>query len=381
MKPIERPDGRWMVFIPAKLSDSGKREAKYYATKKAASDAIADFKEEKREHGKQAVSSDDRVIVGLLRKELGGDLSILPEILRHWKRTGEKLNQIEVKDAIQEFTDSAEKDYPNHRTLNDIKERLENFKAAFSSRLVHELSPTDIERFLEGYSAGWDRWSYHKRLGPFFKMAKRRRWIAMNPMEEVPKPKTPTPEREIYSSEQFHNLLQTAEVDDEYTSLVPYIVLSGFCFLRTAELIRMYEAEKVLRWENVLWDDGLIHVPPGVAKSTRRESGDERYIPLNDAAKAWLDPIREKSGDCVSHSASKFGQLWRKMTDEKKIPRIDNGLRHSAISYSLAAHPEHGVALTSQWAGNSEKTIRKHYRRLLKPEQGKAWFEVRPTFL
>jgi len=176
-----------MVFIPAKLSDSGKREAKYYATKKSAAQAIADFKQEKREHGKQAVTSDEPMIVGLLRKELGGDLSILPEILRHWKRTGEKLNQIEVKEAVKEFTDLAEKDYPNHRTLNDIKERLENFKAAFSSRFVHELSPTDIERFLEGYSAGWDRWSYHKRLGPFFKMAKRRRWIAINPMEEVPK--------------------------------------------------------------------------------------------------------------------------------------------------------------------------------------------------
>jgi integrase len=172
-----------------------------------------------------------------------------------------------------------------------------------------------------------------------------------------------------------------AEADDQYSSLVPYIVLSGFCFLRTAELVKMYKSEKVLRWEHVLWDDGLIHVPVSVAKSTRSESGDERYIPLNDAAKARLKPIKKTSGDCVEPSASKFGQLWREMTDENNIPRIDNGLRHSSISYSLAAHPEHGVALTSQWAGNSEKTIRKHYRRLLKPEQGKAWFEVRPTFL
>jgi hypothetical protein len=51
---------------------------------------------------------------------------------------------------------------------------------------------------------------------------------------------------------------------------------------------------------------------------------------------------------------------------------------HSAISYSLAVYPENSVVLTSQWAGNSEKTIRKHYRRLLKPDQGKAWFAVTP---
>jgi hypothetical protein len=64
------------------------------------------------------------------------------------------------------------------------------------------------------------------------------------------------------------------------------------------------------------------------------------------------------------------------MTDAAGVPRIDNGLRHSAISYSLAPNPEHGVALTAQLAGNSEATIRKHYRRLLKPAQGQAWFTV-----
>ena len=200
-------------------------------------------------------------------------------------------------------------------------------------------------------------------------------------MEEVPKPKTPTPERQIYTPEQFERMLTVSEIN--YETLCPYVVLSGFCFLRTSELVRMYASEKVLRWENVLWDEGLIHVPRGVAKSTRRDSGDERFIPLNEAAKRWLGTewiakIRKAGGDCVLHSASKFGQLWRKMTDAAKVPRIDNGLRHSAISYSLAAYPENGVALTSQWAGNSEKTIRKHYLRLLKPQQGEAWFAVAP---
>ena len=58
------------------------------------------------------------------------------------------------------------------------------------------------------------------------------------------------------------------------------------------------------------------------------------------------------------------------------MDRIANGLRHSCISYWLAANPEHGVALTAQWAGNSENTIRHHYRRLLKKADGDAWFAV-----
>jgi integrase len=381
-----KASGRWFVRVPARMSDSGKRESRYFDTKEKASKFITDFKEEKIEHGKQAVTSDDRATVAILRRELGSDYqTLLPDILRHWKLTGEKLNQIEVKDAVKEFLNSAAKDYPNRRTLNDIRERMESFKAVFTSRLVHEVTPTDIERFLEGYSAGWDRWSYHKRLGPFFKLAKRRRWVAVNPMEEVPKPKTPTPERETYTVDQFSALLHHAELHDEFHPILPYIVMCGFCFLRTAELVRKFSGEEVLRWEHILWSESLIHVPPGVAKSTGRESGDERLIPLPDVAKAWLDPLRKPyddsrkpkpTDDVVPYGITKFTRQWRALTDAVKVPRIDNGLRHSAISYGLAAHPEQGVALTSQWAGNSEKTIRKHYRQLLKPDQGKAWFAI-----
>lgn len=99
-------------------------------------------------------------------------------------------------------------------------------------------------------------------------------------------------------------------------------------------------------------------------------------MPLSDTAKEWLKPIRQTDGACVPVAAKKFGELWRKLTDGIKVPRTDNGLRHSAISYALAADPELGVVRVSRWAGNSEKTVKKHYLRLLKPEQGKAWFAV-----
>jgi integrase len=364
-----------MVFVPRKLASSGKREAKYFPSKSQAIKFIKDFRSERQEHGKSGVTAQQREWIRFAQNELGGNLGLLPEVIRHWKRTGEVLSRIATDDAVKEFLNSATRDYPNHRTLNDIKERLAKFRAAFSGRQVHEISTTDIEHFLERSSAGWDRWSVHKRLGPFWKFALRRKWTAVNPLAEIPTPKTPTPERLIYTPEQFQSMLWLAETD--YPSLLPFVTLAGFAFLRTAELVGMYANEQILRWSDVHWDAGLIHVRPGVAKGTRRGSGDERYTPLTDAARSWLEPIKKESGPCVAMGAKKFGELWREMTDVAKVPRIDNGLRHSAISYSLAANPEHGVALTSQWAGNSEKTICKHYRRLIAPSLGKAWFSVR----
>jgi integrase len=361
------------VFIPRKLSGTGRRQARYFPSKTQALKFASEFRAERREHGKSGITAKQREWINFAENELG-NLALLPEVIRHWRRTGEKLEQIAVIEAVRIFTATVQADYPNKRTWHDIEERLAKLAAHFNTRWLHEISVTEIESFLGTFSAGWNRWSLHKRLKPFFKFAKRRKWISADPMEEIPTPKCPAPEREIYTVEQFQNMLWFSEMG--YDTLLPYVALCGFGFLRTSELVSMYANEEVLQWSDVLWDDGLIHVRPGVAKSTRRESGDERYIPLNDAAKSWLEPIRKTSGDCVPHGAKKFGELWREMTNVAKVPRIDNGLRHSAISYSLAANPEHGVALTATWAGNSESTIRKHYRRLLKPEIGRAWFTV-----
>jgi hypothetical protein len=65
----------------------------------------------------------------------------------------------------------------------------------------------------------------------------------------------------------------------------------------------------------------------------------------------------------------------------RATPALSVISRHSSpnffCAYSLAANPEQGVQQTSRWAGNSENTIRKHYLRLIKPAQGRAWFEVK----
>jgi hypothetical protein len=91
-----------MVFVPRKLSDSGKREAKYFPSKAQATKFVVEFKTERREHGKSEVTSDQREWIAFVQKELG-NLTLLPEVIRHWKLTGTKLDRIDVDSAVQEF--------------------------------------------------------------------------------------------------------------------------------------------------------------------------------------------------------------------------------------------------------------------------------------
>lgn len=371
MKPIIRSDGRVVVFIPRKLSSSGKREAKYFPTKSQAVKFIADFKSEQIEHGKQAVTSDDRAIVALLRKELG-DLSLVPEVLRHWKLTGEKLNRISIDDAVDEFMSIAEKDYPNRRTLEDVHYRLQRFRDAFPGCQCHEILPLDIERFLE-QPVGWDRWSWRKRISVFFKFCKRRRYVAVDPMEDVPKVRIEEKVPEIYSVGQYSAILHAAEWQDEFHPILPYAVLMGMAFCRSSELVRRFASESILQWSDLLWSESLLHVPLQTSKTV------ERYIPITSAAKAWIQPIRkpydspEATGDIVKLGSSAFVERWRLLLERAKVPMIANGLRHSCLSYAIA---DHGISKVAEYAGNSEATVRRYYRRALKPEAGKAWFNI-----
>ena len=97
-----------------------------------------------------------------------------------------------------------------------------------------------------------------------------------------------------------------------------------------------------------------------------------------------LEPHRQR-GKPDKHdrcSLTAFRRRIKKVFDatEPRVGFIDNGLGKSAISYWLAAHPEHGVGEVARYAGNSEASCRKHYLRILTKAQGEAWFNSAIAF-
>jgi hypothetical protein len=93
----------WAVDVPAAKSPTGKRQRKLFETRDKARDFCGDQKEEQAEHGRSSVTAEDRHYIGLARSELG-DLSILPEVLRHWRRTGTgAISAMPVEKAVELF--------------------------------------------------------------------------------------------------------------------------------------------------------------------------------------------------------------------------------------------------------------------------------------
>lgn len=376
MKPVNREDGRWQVRIPRKLSGTGKRESRYFSSKSQAEKFIKEFKTERREHGKQAISSEERHWIQVVKTELGS-LDKLRDVLDHWKRTGRGVQEMGAKEAADAFIKNQSAAGLNLKTVADIRWRIRAFGESFGSAPLHQITPGQIENYLRGFENEWSRRSFYKRLRPLFAYAKRHRWIAESPFDELDAPDTPRSPRRVYSPEEFKRLIDHSVYADPEIAM--FIALSGLAFFRTRELVRQLKDEPVLEWRDILLDRELIHVREEVGKHTKRSSN-ERFVPLHPMLKrlftfaSGTEATRE--GRVVDVSMVVFRRRLSEVFKNARVEFIDNGLRKSAISYWLAAHPEFGVAQVSQWAGNSESSCRQHYLRILTQADGQKWFDA-----
>jgi integrase len=142
----------------------------------------------------------------------------------------------------------------------------------------------------------------------------------------------------------------------------PYLVLGCFAGLRPFELTR-------LKWEQVDWVRGYVHVLPEVAQKTLQE----RFVPLEANARELLEPWRGKVGKCCqTHDREEISVVLRAAGVIEVWPQ--DVMRHSYISYRIARGD--GAGLVAEHSGNSERIIRRHYRRPLRREDGVAWFGV-----
>jgi integrase len=114
-----------------------------------------------------------------------------------------------------------------------------------------------------------------------------------------------------------------------------------------------------------------------VAKKERALASNERSIPLNPTLIHWLKPYVKKSGRIVEQK--KAVARWRLISIQKKagVKPVANGLRHSCLTYWLAAHGEESIGTVARWSGNSAAIAKRHYLATVKRLGGKTWFGLR----
>jgi integrase len=259
----------------------------------------------------------------------------------------------------------------SHAHFKDLNGTLTKFSAHFVEvERIDQLDRKAVEEWLNQQNIGPRSFNNRRsHLVAVARYARGHRWIGRDtiPLEEIPKRKADVIVG-TFTPEEMKRLL--LHVPEEWR---PAIVLGGFCGIRPEELCPDPNSHKPpLRWENFLWHKRKIDMPASVSKDGRR-----RFVPLGEAALAWLAPYRDAKGRTVPNKRlDNQPRVWEKKAslDWKK-----DGLRHSYASYRLALTQD--IAALSEEMGNSPRMIRKHYLDLKHEDEATEWFGLTPDRL
>lgn len=282
-------------------------------------------------------------------------------------------NALTVAEAVAQFT-AYKQSRVGPRQLSDLKNRLRRFAQQYGRQHMRAISTADLESWLSSLRSKRNpeglkeapllsplaRNHYRAALHALFKYAASpaRGWCERNPVADLEPEKYDKGEPEAYSPEDAASLIQTAL--DQKPELVPVLALGLFCGLRVSEAINA--------------DLGKLP-KSGEEFRTDGKTG-PRMAPYTAAARAWIEAQPRRRGKAWQKSPRQLVDEMQSLFKLAELEAIDNGARHSFISYRTAELRD--VARVADECGNSVSTIKNHYRQLVTSEAAKDYFAIRP---
>jgi integrase len=263
--------------------------------------------------------------------------------------------------------------------INDLDSRLNRIAGAFQMN-IGGVSGTMLQTWLDNMEGrGRTKRNYLAVVAALFRFAIRRKYLPKDAIEEieaVQRAKEDNGEIEIFTPVEIKEMLTAARPE-----MIPWLAIAGFAGLRSAELQR-------LDWREVNLNERHIEIKASKAKTAAR-----RLAPVTDNLAKWLKPHAKESGkvtgfeswwnqipkvvEAVNDRRRNFAeQAGKTFPDNQKFVWKHNALRHSFISYRLAAIKN--AAQVALEAGNSPQMIFKHYRQLVTEAEAKKWFGIMP---
>jgi integrase len=265
-----------------------------------------------------------------------------------------------VQEVIEELLAARKADHCSPRYLGDLRVRLKRFSEVFGDQMIAAIAARDIDDWLRSLDVGAvTRNTFRRRLAALFGFAKRRGYLAENPLPDVERAKERAGEIEILTVGETERLLRAASLDT-----VPYWAIGAFAGLRRAEIER-------LDWEEIRLDEGFVEV-----KAAKSKTASRRLVPIRPNLAEWLAPYRTRRGRVCPLNLQKHINEDR---DRAKLRAEwpQNALRHGFGSYHLAQFND--AAKLALEMGNSPAMIFKHYRELVKPKDAEFYWALRPA--
>jgi hypothetical protein len=371
----------YRVWIPVRLSETGKRYRRFFATKEQAEKFIFETKRSGSvELAELAV--EEKHILGVIRQSQKYEPKLLLEAWQRFEKEeiGDDRN-LTVQELAEKFLARQKAQGRSTRTLIDDRSRLNALTKVIGQLRAGAVKRADILRYMEGIAPGTNRRSHYKTLKKLWRWAHDLGHVLNDPMARLKPLDEWGVNNEVLSPELFQRFLRVVqglegpregvEAIRQYRGLLAYFVLGGLQGLRTCEMVRERAKDPVIEWRDFLWKKKLIVVRDEVAKQTRARDK-LRYVPLEPATIELLKPLAT-TGAVIPVADSTFYGLRQKLCKEMRVRWPENCLRNSYATYAQTFRSSGDVARAM---GDSESTVKRFYVRTLEPGIGKEWFNL-----
>ena len=275
---------------------------------------------------------------------------------------GRGLEGKHVADAVEAFKAEKRAEGRSELYLDDLRYRLDSFAKAFNVE-VRQLTPADVRDFLGELKFSARSFNNHRRaLQTFFNFCQSRGWLSREAdlLEGIGKRRETPADIEVFTAAELRKILHAAT-----PKAATCIALQAFAGVRSEELLR-------LTWTDLERRKGFIEITAGKAKTAQR-----RLIPIAPNLAEWLADAPRVGQRVWPHSKPFLFEAMRNATAKALVAWKANGLRHSFITYRLAATKD--VAEVALEAGNSAAMIFRHYRELATEAEAADWFGILPA--
>ena len=307
------------------------------------------------------------------------NFSIIEAVEFFLRRNPANMPKKSVREVVEEMIAAKTKAGRGDKHLVDLQSRLGRFADAMQKPIIHVTSD-QVVKHLDGLNVSPRTWRNHLRhISTLFRYATRKKYLSIDALDEIAvieKPDHEDGEIAIFSVEEMNEILTYARPE-----IIPWLAIGAFSGLRHAELQR-------LDWSEV--DLIHLHIEVTAAKS---KTASRRLAPIPINLMAWLKKYAHPGGRVTGFEnvSKQIGWLVqdvnKRRRENAKLDGRDpdktrkfkwkrNGLRHSFISYRVAAVKD--VARVALEAGNSPAMVFANYRQLVTDHEAEQWFNILP---
>lgn len=356
---------KWAVNVPAKYSETGRRERHFFSTKDVAETFCAQIRTRLENYGTQATllsPGQAEQATQAFEKLLPYGVS-LNVVVEEWiARRRQAEASVLFEQLLDEFANAGRRNRQRSAGYRKSILQTRNRLTSLHRRIVSEITPQEIEKAVKPMKPSVRNYTL-RILACAFNLGVVRGYLAENPVRRVEQTDIPSKEITVYTPRQVAKVMAVAL--EHEPALVPYYAIGFFAGIRRSELLRM-------DWSHVRVRERYIRLPKEITKT-----GQGRHIPVETNLAKWLGSHVQDSGPIVPCSSNQLREKERDLRGKHKVKIIKHGPRHCYGTYWLAMHENIDRLMLSMGHTNFE-TTQEHYAKAATRKDARLFWKIAP---